>query len=453
MGIIKSLPDSQLPIQVNTPSTISVPSKSIFTSLVPESKIVSLLKYIEGYPWTVDFYGQILNVNNTLKHFDPSTPNLTQSYYKISKLILQISTPLSSSYDQSTGITTITGTAIVPYGITPNVGDVFIAQVDSGEDAIFIINTVSRKTHRKNTLYEINYSLYSYTSVNPNFITTLTSRVNETYFFNNDLLTSSNKVLIQPSVKEAIDRLKAFLYSSQDYYFNTFAKKQTGSILIPGIDYTIYDPLLLNFISKIVDYSTLVNTPFYKYTYFSNYIDQPSIFDALINQSITQLSVINRTYNFTSSSSLKNKTRFGTIFHAGIDYILYPINPNTKTTIGEEESTPSFISTIKTSKNYSTSSSMIIQTTNNNTIFNKPLLHDLFVDNYYVVSKNFYNYHSNNSLYSAISYIELLIYRFISKEAIAKEDLVLVTERYHNFSLLHQLYLLPVIWLIVKANI
>lgn len=455
MGIVKLQPDSPVVSQTTTPSTIEEPNKSIFTALVPESKITSLLKYVEGFPWTIDYYGQLLNVNNTLENFDPSTPNLSQPYYKVNKLILQVSSPLSSNYDQTTGITTITGSAVTPYKITPNVGDVFIAQVDSGEDAIFLITSVSRKTHRKDTLYEISYSLYSYTSNNPGFITTLNGRVNDTYFFNKDSNFFNRDVLIKPSTQEAIERLKAFLHESQTYYFSTFAQKKTGSILIPGIDHTLYDPNLVNFISKIVDYSVLINSPFHQYTYFNKYIDQQSIFDLLISGSSSLLPVINKTYNFLPSSLTSNKARFGSIFHAGVDYILHPTNPNTNADIKEMSflNTSEFINSVKTYKNYSSNSPLTIQTTNNNNIYEKNILHELFIDDYYVVSKNFYDYLEDNSKYENISFIELLIARFIKGEAIAKEDLALAVEKYHSFSLLHNLYLLPVFWLMIKANL
>ena len=124
MAIVKLSPDAHPPIQRTVPGTIEAPAKSIFTALVPEAKITSLLKHLEGYPWTVNFYGQLLNKNNTLENFDPTTPNLTAPYYKISNLILQVSSPLSSSYDQASGITSITGSAVTPYSIPPNVGDV-----------------------------------------------------------------------------------------------------------------------------------------------------------------------------------------------------------------------------------------------------------------------------------------------------------------------------------------
>jgi hypothetical protein len=74
------------------------------------------------------------------------------------------------------------------------------------------------------------------------------------------------------------------------------------------------------------------------------------------------------------------------------------------------------------------------------------LLHELFVDDYYIVSENFYRYLEDNSTFPDISYTELMIAKFVTGKAIAKEDLAILVETYKEWSLLHQFYLLPVIW-------
>ena len=455
MAIVKLRPDVQPPITVTTPEAIPEPNKSIFTTLVPESKVAQLLKYVEGYNWTVHYYGQIINENNTLENFDPSTPNLTQPYYEIRNMILQVTSPLSSSYDQATGTTTITGSALTPYTLRPNVGDVFIAQVDTGEDAIFLINSVERKTYRKDSLYEVNYTLYSYLSANPTFKDTIQSRVQQTYYFNKDTLYYNRDLLITPEVKEAIDRLKSLLEESKHYYFSTFIQKDFHTLLIPGVDEAIYDPLLINFISKTIDISELNTYGFFRHNYMGDkYIDQKSIFDILLTRNKNLISTIHKKYTFIPTHMLPNRARLATIAFTGPTYILYPKTPNTNLNVTETSLDPATINfTInpKTSKNYF-SSAIIIQTLSNNNLYSKPLLHELFVDDYYVVSENFYNYLNDNTLYNTISYMELLIYRFINQEAISKKDLVIALQTYMNWSILHQMYLLPILWLIIKTN-
>ena len=445
MAIVSLQPDAAPVQEVTTPSMIESPTDSIFTPLVPDSRIVSLLKYVEGYPWTVDFYGQILNKDNSLESFDPTTPNLTQPYYKVSKMILQVSSPLSSSYDATTGVTTITGSAITPYKITPNVGDVFLAQVDTGEDAIFHITSVSRKTFRKDTLYEVSYSLYAYTSNQPDFIAQLTSRVNDTYYFNSDTDYFNRDVLLKPSTKEAIDRLKLFLRESQDYYFSTFPQRKKRNNIKTALDTTLNDPAKMEKNMKIVDYSVLVDIPFYRHAVVAEEFKKKSIFDLLLTRTLSGIPSISKTFKFISSADVLNRARLGTAFHAGIDYLLYPVS--------DETPTNDFLSSPLNDKNYSTSPTLVVETTNNNTVYVKNILPELFVNDHYIVTPNFYAYVQDHQNYEDISYIELLIYKFLNKEAIAKEDLAVAVEKYHTWSPLHHLYILPVMWLLVKASV
>jgi len=213
--------------------------------------------------------------------------------------------------------------------------------------------------------------------------------------------------------------------------------------------------LLLNFLSKIISYNRLATVPFFRHSYNSSHIDQPSLYDVILSRSISQVSNINKTYNFLPTNLLPNRARLGTAYFTNADYILHPTNPNIKT----DNSTyippakEQYLITPTSSKNYNTDTSIIIQTTNNENIYNKQLLHKLFFEDYYLVSENFYNYLEDNTHYNDISYIELIIAKHINKEAIAKEDLVVATQTYMNWSLLHQLYLIPILISIIKANL
>lgn len=455
MAIVKLKPDVELKVDTTIPTVTPNSHQSNFTDLVPVSRIESLLKYVEGYPWTVDYYGIIREKGNTIEHFDPGTPNLIQSYYKVSSLILQVSSPLSSSYDQSTGITSINGTALTPYGVTPNVGDLFLANVDTGEDAYFHVTSVTRKQYTKNSLYEVSYSLHIYNSDDESFGNTLESRVNSSYFFNKDSDHFNRDLLIKPSVKEAIDRLATFMGESQDYYFQTFPQQRTGTILIPGVKDTLFDPLLVEFISRIVSYDRLVTSRVYSHTPNDQFASQSSIWDLLISRSLSMLPVTHKQHRFVRTGLLKSSARLGTVVHSGVDYILYPFIPNTDASVGIVRDlvlNPSEAPVVLSDSNYFIDSSHVLDTTNNDSVYSKQLLHSLFENNYYVVSEGFYKYIDDKSEFDSVSFVELLIYKFLKRESIAREDLALAVQDYPSWSLLHQLYLLPVMWLIVKSQ-
>lgn len=456
MALVKLQPDSPAVDNSKTlPEVLKEENKSVFTTLFPEAKADTLLKFVEGYPWTVNFYGQMVNDANTLEHLDPGIPGLLQPVYHVVEMILQVSTPLTSNYDETNGITTVTGTALFPYGIKPNQGDSFIASVDSGEDAIFVINNVFRKTHRKNALYEVTYSLYKYTSQDPGTVATLNTKIQERYFFNKDTNYFNRDLLITAEVKEARERLIRYLRESEDYYFGAFAQKDAGSIFIPGTEDAYYDPHLMNFLTKTVPYSRLIQYPFFKYTFRDKYASQQTFFDMLLGRNLSFYRTINQQQGFVNTAAMYTSSRFGTAFHAGVDYMLYPKSPNVKKDIDKfaiQSPIDVFKTGYVTGKNYELLN-LTIKTKNNDTEYVKPVLHAMFENDYYVVSENFYNYIQDNSTYADTSFVELIIYKFLRSEAIAKEDLVVLMESYQQWSLLHQFYILPVMWLIIRNTL
>lgn len=455
MPIVKLNPDTPiLNNQETIPEALSKPNESNFTTLYPEAKVGSLLKYIDGYPWTVNYYNQVINVANTLEHYDPTTPNLNQPYTEVLGMVLQVTSPLSSAYDSSTGITTSYGAAILPYKLKPNVGDIFIAQVDSGEDAIFVVSKVERKTFKKDTLYEVNYSLYKYTSSDPNFTANIKSRVQDTYYFNKDTNYYNRDHLITPTEKEAKDRLVRYLRETQDFYFKRFAQKEAGALLVPGTNASFYDPILLNFLEKVVDFDVKVTHPWFKFHYRDKYIDQDSFYDLLLSRNIGLINTIHKKYGFVSSSSMRNLTRTGSVFHASMDNVIYPKEPDTSLDIDRfnyRSPTQAFVGRDNYVTNKNSIYDIIEIQTKGTTVGTKELLHEMFLDDYYVVSEAFYNYVDDNSTYIYTSFLEVLFLRFIKKEAISKYDLVICLQEYYSWSSLQQLYMLPVLWLIAKS--
>lgn len=449
MPIVKLAPDTDAGSNTTTlPEVLTQPSKSNFTTLFPEGSAGSLLKYTDGYPWDVNYYGQILNTANSLTHIDPTLPSLLQPYYEVKGLVLHVSSPLSSSYDETSAITTVTGSAISPFGLKPNVGDVFIACVDTGEDAYFVINSVVRKTHRKETLYEVTYSLHKYVSVDPDYHNALKAKVQETYFFNKEGKSLNKDMLITPTFKEAQDRGKRFIAQSMQYYFQSFVQPEVGTLALPGTEQLFYDPLILEFIQKTVPHDVLAQTHLFNFTIADRYHSQRSILDLFMLRNESLHTTINKTFSFASSNNLRNYSRFGTVFHSGVTNILYPKTPSTSTDITSltrYSPVEVFVDGYKTTRNH-IETPLTITTKNNDNLFTKNMLPSMFLEDYYIVNEGFYLYLNDTANYDDISFFELLLAKFVKRQAIALEDLVLLVQHYERWSLLQQFYLLPLVW-------
>ncbi len=456
MPIVNVKPESRVfDNSITLPEVIKDDNKSLFNELVPVSNIKTLLKYVEGYRWNCYYYGQILNEINTIENFDPTIPNLMQPYYKIYNLELIVTTPLSSSYDGQTAITRISGAALLPHSIKPNVGDIFIAKVDNGEDALFLINTVTRKTYRKETFYEVEYNLFGYRSQMLDTLDSLDKRVQSEYYYKKDLSYENRNSLIAPTIKEANDRLLQFLKESQRFYLDYFAIKEEGSIYLPNTLYKCFDPFLVKFIYKIMDYELLTRSGIKQFSDSGNrYLNQYSIWDVIIEQNHLKLNVMSKTYGFIDTSELMNFHRFGTMFYANIDRVLYPLEQRSNWYTQDADldfvvysSDGVFDSRQNTNYfNYNE----IIETVQNAQTYQKELFHPLMENNYYIVSENFYEYLNDDSYYPSISYMELLLAKLIKKEIIDKVDVAIAIKNYLAWPSLYQFYWLPISWVLAK---
>lgn len=470
MSIIKLRPEAAPELDISAPREIPKPYESQFESLTPMARIDSLLTYVEGAPWTVNYYSQVLNKDNPVNSPDATTPSLLQPYIKITGLVLKVSSPISSSYNSDTGVTTIIGTALVPKSVTPNVGDAFLAQVDSGEDAFFVVNTVERKTHRKLSLYEITYSLFTYASRDPAFFASIEEKVQSVVFYNEEPHQNSHGELITPRVKEARDRLSEWLRRSMADYNSRFIDRKSGTFVVPGQpDILLFDPLMFNFINRLMNFEEYYHrrrlpTP---YDYIGDrYINQLSILNILETRFPDHIYTATKRFGFVARHNFSGHAPLAPLSVTLIDRILYPQDADT--TSFSSGSVPVLYDEEGSLYHYPIESyrtpppepdpivdppvlpawTPVIQME----LSSKNLLHPLFENGYYIVSENFYNYMEENTEQTAeaISYTELLIAKYIKREGIALEDLVVATQDYTKWSWLHQFYLLPVYWLIIR---
>lgn len=444
---------SNLPKELPIVEEMQERRKSTFTALVPETRIDSLLKYVEGSPWTVTYYGQLLNTNSTINHFDIKEGNLSQSYVEIKDMILKVQSPLSYSYDEEQGESILTGSAIVPFKVLPQPGDVFIANVDTGEDVLFSITTVERKTHRKDTLYEINYTSLVYVNDHPEFISAIRSRINETYYYDNAIDSKFTNLLVTPTEKYHIDKLRAFLYDSKEYYFRTFKQRASSSLAVPGLDFIAFDQILNEFIMKTVDVSLFDTTSMYSYSNYSDSYLRDTIFDCLIKKVMPVSKRIERQFGFFPTGSYFKRAQLHSGYFSHVNYLICPIEADNRMVSRKRERTfneTDFPLDVLTEDNYDSGFNIYINVKGTDGEDVKKLLPDMFVDNYYVVSENFYNYLEDKETYKDLSYIELIIYRYLKGDRISHEEVFHCATRWEDWNYLHQFYYLPVVWFLVR---
>ncbi len=437
MPIAKLTPTAAGPQELDLPQIEPKSYEGVVNDL-RSTPIDALLAYVEGAPWTATYYSQIVAKHNDLKDYDPNEPGLYQAYQKIEQLELRVVDDLKGNYDNSTGISQVQGSAYIPNAVIPNVGDVFVAEMDSGDRGVFRVTVVERRTYNRRSVFYIEYILYKNLSQEPQFIEGIEAKVARVFYFSKDRLIAGLAPLVIPSEYEALDRLDAKNTEIVQYYFKSFFNRAYHALVLPGQLDALYDPLLVEFLLKITNTDEALERRLI--SSFGEpedaYLAQPTIWTALLAQDLGYLEVANRKMGWVSSRVFFSIPQASSLRYQKMDYILYPISPDVSLRSAENPQPHEVIRYNLTPTKSAPLHTLLYQqiTLENATI---PLLPIPFQNDDYVVNEGFYDL-------TPQSYLERLMLRYLRREAIDAKSLLQLVQHYRHWNRLEQFYYLPV---------
>ena len=446
---VSAVPDENLEIV----DLIQEPRESTFTALIPDTRSTTLLKYIEGSNWTTNYYGSLLNKQSPVNHLDELDVDLSKSYSELKDCVLKVTSSVSPDYDESTGITRLIGTATMSYTVTPNVGDFFIANVDKGEDAVFIVTRTQRLTQMKNTPYSFDFTLYGYLNDDPSLMERIRARVQSSYVFDNYVGSLNKNVMFTENEFDIVNKLRGFSRESKLHYFKRFYQENTNTLSIPGETKAVVDPMIIDFIFSTVDVSKFSEHQIHVYSTTSHDYKVPSILDCILRGSYDKHDT-HRKYAFFESSVFVNRASFNTPQFVFLDYMLHPVGAdrNGRSDIVMLSAEEASYSIVNDKNNYDLTGNEIKVNTSTGEI-TAPKLPQLFIDNDYIVTDYFYELMDDGVAVEGVSQFELLLSDFLTKKKIPNKDLLQLVSDWRSWSPLHQFYMLPVIWLFIKVNL
>lgn len=441
MPIASFKPDTDSSNLVKLPSV----QPEVYKGIVVDDSSVplnSLISYIEGAPWTITYYSQIVGQHNDLRDHDPTQNSIYQLYSKVIDLEIRVTTPISSSQDSLSTALTVTGSALMFPFMTPNVSDMFIADVGDNNKGLFRIINVERKIFNRDSVYSIDYDLVAYVDNEPIRISDLESKVARVYYFHRDRLISGINPNVLDTEHQQILDLKDRLDTITRYYFKTFYNREYSTLILPGQSVSVYDSYLVQYLLKIFstnDADELIhirNLP----TEGDPYMDQPQFWSAMINRDYTILSRCNRRMGLAPVAAFGYDPLLHGLRYTRIQYIIYPVNGDQSVF---SESTPilkptSTVSVTSTLEGRSTLQSIIENNyVDTNTMI--PVIHPVLYDDCYVLSEAFYNDSPHLTL------LEALTLDYLHHRALNKDKLLLLADRSMNWSRLDQYYYIPII--------
>lgn len=222
------------------PGTIYHPEYRTSLVDVRDYKPESLLTNISGSPWTVTYYSQYLGQDEDASPFQAFQLPVYQQYLKINEMELRVDGALTESQDPDTMEMTVTGSATVYPFLIPNQGDTFLADVGDGRTGVFSVTSTERLSMFKQSVYQIEYVLINYLS--RDVAEELDKRVVKETFFKKDLFINAQyPLLVEADLKilDDLNDMKALLLNR----FNLeFFSRELSTYVVPGQSKPTYDP-------------------------------------------------------------------------------------------------------------------------------------------------------------------------------------------------------------------
>lgn len=423
--------------KIEAPKTKSV---VIDTKYTPR---MSLLKYVEGAPWTVNYYSQIHDKDNATYSQDPSQTALYQQYRKIEHLQLRVDTALSTQQDQETKDFAVKGSALLPLSVIPNEGDMFAADVGDGREGIFQIDNSEKRSIFKESVYFIEYTMLYFSDKEPVRRKDLENKVVQKLHYIKELAQYGQNPLI------TTDRYKTLLDISDAYqrlksqYFQWFFSKEFSTIILPGQTAPTYD----SYVVRVIRALYLTNDVYeYKMMRSLNieddaYLKRPTVWDALLQKSIHILDTCESQVGIIGTTGFNNDPMTESIYHSGISSIIYPKirNEAMDEPWNHLEKPPAEDKLVSMASRYGN----ILPLLEDNTVLyldqQMTLIHPILTDDYYVFTKAFYESVGEPSL------IEVLAKNYLQNEANNPELVLKLMNNSWKWGGLERFYYVPVL--------
>ena len=447
MPIANHKPDIPVPNSTQHPNITEPIIKDTFVD-TREHAVDALLLNIDGYPWIVDFLMPIVGDDSAIVQHDVNRLNVYQNYEHIKNVELRVDSPISPIHNPNDDTLKISGEAHIIPTIVPNVGAMFIADGGYNNKVVYTITNVERKTLSRASVYKIEYSVAFYVKEHQARYEDLLSKVVRTRYFHRDRFMRGDDSIVLEEEHEAIMYLKYNIKDIIEYYFESFFDKQTATLLIPDPNHRIYDPFIIEFVSRLVTtFDTVLVSRLKKLNIESDaYLSQDTILDVLYKRQEGLLLHCNEKMGLVSVDQFSYRPELNTIRYTGVSDVVYPVMPDNTITTKEDIKIKRFLEMVlspsmpaKSKLNNIFSNTTIIQGRVMSII---PAIHQ---DGYYIFGEPFYNGDYVDSL------LEALCLDFIRRKKLNPVHVKLLVEKFRAWGRIEQFYYLPILLLMMRS--
>ena len=444
-GLTSASPVPIVPPQIETVrvSTDDYKTAVVDTKWVPRS---SILTHIEGSSWVVDYYAQILDTDSNLSGQQYTKNPVYQSYKKIANLELKVKTALNTDQDDANKEMNVTGDAVLYPSIIPNEGDMFVADIGEGKSAVFRVNSSKKNSIFKEACYDIAYVL---DTDNNDKKLDLEQKTSVVYYYHKDYLLNGSNPLILKNEMDTLLNLKKVYDIMLYQYFRRFFSHEFKTLLVPSQLMPTYDSYLTSYVLSMFGTQ---EAPELAYIRALNMDEDrvakcDSIWSALKFKDISLLNSAFTKAGLISSLAFSRTPTYNGIRYSGVGAVVYPKNPYVTVDGSYVNSVKTTSSELQASSDAATASNVLVRAVNLRKLDDDlgDNLYPVTVDDYYVLSANFYNKTNTQST------LETAVTAYINNNQVDADQLYNTAKNFHTWGSLEQFYYLPIVMTLIRS--
>lgn len=447
MPIISRKPTAPAEIKPSIPAVVSPQAKSIIvdTQVQPRSTLVS---YVEGAIYTVNYYSQVLGENSGLYAHDPSRSATNQPFKKISRLEIRLTQPLSSQQNEQDKTFVVRGAGHITHGVIPNEGDMFAADVGDGREGIFQVNSSEQRSIFKDTVYHIEFQLLFFSADDAARRADLENKVTARYHYVRDFARWGQNPVIAEGRYKSLQDLQMLYHQMVDHYFEWFYSRDRGTFLVPGQQGSVYDPSVVSTMHAIIpvrDFPKIQTVRNWSID-DDNLIRQPNLWTALLKRDEKLLVIANRKMGTVNMGAFTKYAPMRSLRYSGMDRVVYPIlqNPSPDQTHNGMDRTATVEPLLPVPSLYGHLEDMM-RPEPPAFALDLPEIHPVLKDDHYVLTEAFY------TSTPEVSLLEKLTRDYLQGEGINPEHLHYLASNYFAWGGLERFYYIPILIILTQS--
>lgn len=439
-------PPKPTPIVISDPAYRGV---TVDTRYTPQS---ALITNIEGSPWPVQYYSQVLNVDNNVDAQQLQRAAALQQYKCIRNFELKAQGQLEFSQDEASKVSSYTGTSLVYPCLIPNKGDMFLADTGDGREGVFSITSCSPKSMYQQAVWEISYEMVDYSTDARR--RDFEAKTIATYQFVKDFLQyGQNPLVLNTDFATLLDLQVAYPRVIQAWA-QEFFSPEFSTFMIPGQPYPSYDHWLTTTMLQWLTYDTVPEM--IKARALTCGGDQqmriPTLWDVLSAGDMQLMHRITKQAGLVSVNIFSGDPMLEGVRFSGVGYVVYPLDPITTWDEAQGFSQPAMASStvlMEAPVRRTRLSSLLPKLDLDGLPYpGLPLIKDITVDSFYILSEAFYTRDADNQ-----SRLERAIWDYLEGRDIDLKLLSTLLQSYQSWGGLERFYYTPLIALLIKARI